>query len=112
MMEAPRPPYSVGHAMPTQPALCIVFCQATRRSNISRVEATRSSAGSSTHRSGGRFRSSHARNSFRKLSCSGAYSKSMASPRRPGARLVVTARAVKRLAYNTSAVSPLPEVIR
>ncbi len=58
MIEAPRPPYSVGHAMPTQPALCIVFCQATRRSNISRVDATRSSAGSSTQRSGGRFASS------------------------------------------------------
>jgi hypothetical protein len=30
----------------------------------------------------------------------------------PGARLVLAARAVKRLAYNTPAVSPLPEVIR
>src|SRR3989454_7045597 len=24
---APRPPYSFGHVMPTQPAACIVFCR-------------------------------------------------------------------------------------
>jgi hypothetical protein len=53
----------------------MVFCQATRRSNISRVDATRSSAGSSTQRSGGRFAASQPRNSLRNASCSGAYSK-------------------------------------
>ena len=77
MIDAPRPPYSVGQAIPTQPALCMVFCQTTRRSNISRVDATRSSAGSSTQRSDGRFAASQPRNSLRNASCSGAYSKSM-----------------------------------
>src|SRR2546427_3561871 len=76
-MGAPRPPYSLGHATPTQPALCIVFCHATRRSNISRLDATRSSTGSSTRRSAGRCAPRKARNSLRNASCSGAYSKSM-----------------------------------
>src|SRR5919108_4113156 len=79
MIEAPRPPYSGGHAMPTQPALCIAFCQAQRRSNPSRSDATRSSTGSSTTRSGGRLAASQPRNSLRNASCSGVYSKSMVS---------------------------------
>src|SRR5439155_599172 len=77
MIEALRPPYSLGHAMPTQPALCIAFCHATRRSNIARVEATRSSTGSSTRSSAGRFAASQPRNSLRNVSCSSVYSKSM-----------------------------------
>ena len=80
MIEAPRPPYSLGQAMPTQPALCIAFCHATRRSNISRLDATRSSTGSSTRRSAGRVAASHERNALRNASCSGAYSKFIDSP--------------------------------
>ena len=38
--EAPRPPYSTGHEMPTQPALYIVRCHSTRRSNVARSGAT------------------------------------------------------------------------
>ena len=68
--EAPRPPYSSGHEMPTQPASYIFFCHATRRSNVSRSGATRSSCGSSTRRSVGRFAASHSRISRRKASCS------------------------------------------
>src|SRR3989449_4717803 len=78
MSPTPRPPYSFGHVMPTQPAACMVFCQARRRSKVSRSEATRSSAGSSRHSSGGRGVASQSRNSLRKASGSCAYSKSMA----------------------------------
>ena len=74
---ASRPPYSLGHVMPTQPAACIVFCQTHRRSKVSRSDATRSSDASSRHSSGGRFVASQSRNSLRKLSCSTANSKSM-----------------------------------
>jgi hypothetical protein len=52
---APRPPYSLGQEIPTQPAACIVFCQAMRLSSVTRSGATRWSAASSTQLSGGRF---------------------------------------------------------
>ena len=41
---APRPPYSFGQEMPTQPAACIFFCQAMRFSSVSRSGETRWSA--------------------------------------------------------------------
>src|SRR5947199_1622578 len=76
-MDATYPTYLLLNTTPTQQALCIVFCHATRRSNISRLDATRSSTGSSTRRSAGRCAARKARNSLRNASCSGAYSKSM-----------------------------------
>src|SRR5712692_6745330 len=75
---APRPPYSFGHEIPTQPGAYIVFCHARRRSYVSRSDGTRSSAASSRHISGGRFVSSQPRNSLRKASWAGVYSKSIA----------------------------------
>src|SRR5688500_15240374 len=77
MRLAARPPYSFGQLMPTQPAACIVFCHARRRSNVSRSLATRSSAASSRQRSGGRLAASQPRSCLRNASCSGAYSKSI-----------------------------------
>src|SRR5690242_15122199 len=100
MIEAPRPPYSRGHEMPTQPALCIVFCQAQRRSNVARSGATRSSAGSSTHRSRGRFAASQLRNPWRNASCSGVYSKSM----RPPARLYSGAREEGQMSWSLGGI--------
>src|SRR6267142_6345970 len=77
MIDTARPPCSIGHAMPIQPALRMAFCQAQRRSKTSRVDATRSSAGSSTRRSCGRLAASQPRNSLRNASCSAVYVKSM-----------------------------------
>src|SRR5205814_419750 len=74
---APRPPYSFGQEMPTQPAACIFFCQARRFSSVSRSGETRWSCASSTFRSSGRLASSQARNSRRKSACSGESAKSM-----------------------------------
>src|SRR2546421_6712595 len=74
---APRPPYSFGQVIPTQPAACIVFCHARRRSNVSRSDATRSSAGSSRQRSAGRFAASQPRSSVRNASWAGENSKSI-----------------------------------
>src|SRR5690348_10798819 len=79
MKSAPRPPYSLGQEIPTQPAACIVFCQAMRFSSVSRSGATRWSAASSTQISGGRWASSQSRNSARNAACSGLSEKSMAS---------------------------------
>src|SRR5580704_12880111 len=75
---APRPPYSSGQEIPTQPAACIVFCHAMRFSNVSRSGATRWSAASSTQISAGRFPSSQRRNSARNTACSGLSAKSIA----------------------------------
>src|SRR2546425_5932246 len=80
MRPAPRPPYCLGQAMPTQPAVCMVFCHARRCSKVSRSGATRSSLASSTQRSSGRCASNQLRTSARKVSCSGVYWKSMAHP--------------------------------
>src|SRR5271163_62748 len=74
---APRPPYSLGQEMPTQPAAYIVFCQAMRFSKVSRSGATRWSAASSTLIPSGRLISSQFRNSARKTACSGLSAKSM-----------------------------------
>ena len=74
--QAPRPPYSFGHEMPTQPALCIVFCQA-RRFRTSRGRARRAGPADRRRldpRSGSRRAS--ARNSRRKAACSGRSAKS------------------------------------
>src|ERR1700719_957045 len=75
---APRPPYSSGQEIPTQPAACIVFCHAMRFSNVSRSGATRWSAASSTQISASRFASSQWRNSARNTACSGLSAKSIA----------------------------------
>src|SRR6266478_3895741 len=77
MKLAPRPPYSLGQEIPTQPAACIFFCQAMRFSSVPRSGAMRWSAASSTQISGGRLVSSHRRNSLRKAACSGLSAKSM-----------------------------------
>src|SRR5580700_4239169 len=77
---APRPPYSLGQEIPTQPAACIFFCQATRFSSVSRSGATRESWASSTLRSSVRLASSQARNSRRNSACSGASAKSIVCP--------------------------------
>src|SRR5712671_3941102 len=74
---APRPPDSLGQEIPTQPAACIVFCQAMRFSSVSRSGATRWSAASSTQISGGRCVSSQWRNSARNAACSGLSAKSI-----------------------------------
>src|SRR5215469_6799020 len=80
MKLAPRPPYSLGQEIPTHPAACIFFCQATRFSSVSRSGATRWSAASSTQISAGRFSSSQWRNSARKAACSGLSAKSKVRP--------------------------------
>ncbi|HXC12183.1 MAG TPA: GIY-YIG nuclease family protein [Stellaceae bacterium] len=67
----PAPLYSVGQEIPTQPAGCIFFCQATRFSKVSRSGATRWSAASSTQISGGRLVSSQWRNAARKAAVRG-----------------------------------------
>src|SRR5438034_6352698 len=99
---APRPPYSFGHEMPIQPAACIVFCHARRRSYVARSDGTRSSAASSRHISGGRFASSQPRNALRNSSCAGVYSKSIVLA--PVKRLVALDR-------HTMPVSALWEVV-
>src|SRR5207245_2965943 len=101
MIEAPRPPYSLGHATPTQPALCMAFCHAQRRSNVARSGATRSSAGAATQRSRGRFAASQLRNSLRNASCSGEYSKSMGPP---AARLYSRLREEGHMAWSLGSI--------
>src|SRR5215470_6128749 len=69
---APRPPYSLGHEMPAQPASYSLRCQRFRYSNLCSSDSSRRSS-----QSVGTLAASHARNSSRKAISSGLRFRSM-----------------------------------
>ena len=69
--EAPRPPYSIGHEMPTQPALYIVRCHSTAPLERVAVGGHALVVRIVDAQVVGRFAASHCRISRRKASCSG-----------------------------------------